>query len=111
MMNDNDPLLSLGSEDVVSRILENATGEYRRTVTRPDGTVEPPPSPLQVAAVLRALSDLSLSRKILGEEVRAMGNEKISDPEWREADGLGHFFNTVATNIERNSTRLTPAPM
>lgn len=94
------PVFNIGSESVVDRIIENTTGEYRRIVTRPDGTVEPPPSPLQVAAVLHALSDLSLNQRMLCEDVKSLGDERISDPDWREADGLGHFLHSIAVSIE-----------
>lgn len=93
-------LFSIGSESVVSRILENTTGEYRKVVLRPDGTEEPPPSALQVAAVLRALSDLTLNQRMLCDEVKSLGDNRISDPDWREADGLGHFLDSIATAIE-----------
>ena len=97
------PVFCIGSETIADRILENTTGEYRRVVTRPDGTEEPAPSPLQVAAVLHALSDLSLNQKMLGEEVKSLGDERISDPDWREADGLGHFLNSIAETIEEEA--------
>jgi hypothetical protein len=96
----NAPVFSIGSESVASRIIENTTGEYRKVVTGPDGTVEPAPSPLQVAAVLRALSDLSLNQLMLCDDVKSLGDERISDPDWREADGLGHFLSSVAETIE-----------
>lgn len=94
------PVFNIGSESVASRIIENTTGEYRKVVTGPDGEIVPAPSPLQVAAVLRALSDLSLNQKMLGDEVKSLGDERISDPDWREADGLGHFLNSIAETIE-----------
>lgn len=93
-------LFSIGSESVVSRILENTTGEYRKVVFRPDGTEEPPPSALQVAAVLRALSDLTLNQRMLCDEVKSLGDDRISDPDWREADGLGHYLDSIANAIE-----------
>lgn len=96
----NAPVFSIGSESVASRIIENTTGEYRKVVTGPDGSIEPAPSPLQVAAVLRALSDLSLNQRMLADEVKSLGDERISDPDWREADGLGHFLNAIAETIE-----------
>jgi len=102
----NAPVFCIGSETVASRIIENTTGEYRKTVTGPDGTVEPAPSPLQVAAVLRALSDLTLNQRMLAEDVKMLGDDRISDPDWREADGLGHFLNSIAETIEDEAKKL-----
>lgn len=99
-VNKNSSVFSIGSESAVTRIIENTTGEYRPIVTALDGTVEPAPTALQVAAVLRALSDLSLNQLMLGDDVKSLGDERISDPETREADGLGHFFNMLASTIE-----------
>lgn len=97
------PVFSIGSESVASRIIENTTGEYRKVVTGADGTIEPAPTPLQVAAVIRALSDLSLNQRMLTDDVKSLGDERISDPDWREADGLGHFLNSIAETIEEEA--------
>lgn len=97
------PDFKVGSDTVADRILENATGEYRKKAFRPDGTAEPAPTPLQVAAMLRAMSDLTLNHLMLSETVEQLGDEKISDPQFRHADGLGRLMHLIADDIEETT--------
>lgn len=99
----DSPVFIIGEEAIADRVLENAIGEYRKTASRRDGTTEPAPTALQVAAVLKALSDVTLNQRMLDDSVKALGEVKISDPVWRDADGLAHFINVIAESIEENA--------
>lgn len=97
-----DPAMRVAGRAASFRIESNAQGATaRRYLTTQDGGYDPAPTKRQIAAVLVALSEMTLSQHLLGPDVLALGTPKNEDfgDRFKQANGIGRFLYAVADQL------------
>lgn len=97
-----DPVMRVAGRAASTRIESNALGATaRHYLATQDGGYDFAPTKRQIAAVLVALSEMTLAQHLLGSEILALGtprNEDFSD-RFKQAEGIGRFFYAVADQL------------
>jgi hypothetical protein len=103
----SDPALRVAgkaaSQRISDRVSESVSRRYLATSDRNYDTV---PTKRQIAAVLAALTELTLAQHLLGTDVKEMGTPRNEDRDdrFKQANGIGRFFYAVADELAEQAT-------